>query len=113
MTSGIVTAIGGVAAAASTVSFMPQAVKIIRTRDTSSISAGMYVVTVFGFILWTSYGGLLGEWPIIASNGVCLLVSSFILAMKLLPRRKTEKVAEAMEPIVGAEERNPAGLRAG
>jgi MtN3 and saliva related transmembrane protein len=113
MISSMITAVGGAAAVASTISFMPQAVKIIRTRDASGVSTRMYVVTVIGFVLWTSYGGLLREWPIIASNGICLLVASFILAMKLLPRREKEKVAEAMEPIVGKEEAQPANLRAG
>jgi MtN3 and saliva related transmembrane protein len=104
MDATIVTAIGGVAAVASTVSFMPQAVKIIRTRDTSSISTGMYVVTVFGFVLWTTYGVLLHQWPITASNGICLLLSAFILTMKLLPRHKKEHIAEVLEPVVGKED---------
>ena len=35
-------------------------------------------------------------WPIIASNGICLILSAFILTMKLLPQREKEKVAEAV-----------------
>jgi MtN3 and saliva related transmembrane protein len=104
MTSSLVTTVGGVAALASTVSFVPQAVKIIRTRDASAISTGMYIVTVVGFMLWTTYGALLGQWPIMASNGICLALSAFILSMKLLPKRKVEEVAEVLEPVVGREE---------
>jgi MtN3 and saliva related transmembrane protein len=95
-----IAAIGGAAAIASTASFMPQAIKIIRTRDTGSISTGMYAVTVLGFILWTTYGVLLGEWPIVASNGICLIFSAFILMMKVLPRPEKEKLADALEPVV-------------
>ena len=91
------TVVGGIAAVLSTVSFVPQAAKIIRSRDTSSISAGMYVVTVAGFTLWTAYGAMQTAWPIIASNGICLVLSAFILAMKLLPQHEKEKVADAVD----------------
>ncbi len=45
-----------------------------------------------------TYGLLLWQWPLIVTNGVCLLLSGFILGMKLLPRRKREEVAEALDP---------------
>jgi len=95
-----VVTIGAMAAVASTVSFIPQAIKIIRTRDTGGISTGMYAVTVFGFILWTIYGVLLREWPIVASNGICLIFSAFILMMTLLPRPEKEKLAGTLEPVL-------------
>ena len=90
--------VGGLATIASTTSFVPQAWKVIRTRDTSSISKRMYVITVVGFSLWLAYGLLLGEWPLIVTNGICLGLSAFILAMKLLPRAKKEVVASALDP---------------
>ena len=52
----ITTLLGAAAATASTISFAPQAIKIIRTRDTRAISTGMYIVTVLGFALWLAYG---------------------------------------------------------
>jgi MtN3 and saliva related transmembrane protein len=90
--------IGGAATLASTTSFLPQAWKVIRTRDTAAISAGMYAVTVIGFALWLGYGLLLGALPLIVTNGICLLLSGFILAMKLLPRERREAVADALDP---------------
>jgi MtN3 and saliva related transmembrane protein len=90
--------LGGLAAIASTVSFTPQAIKIIRTRQTKDISLGMYVITVTGFALWCAYGVLLGQWPLIASNSICLLLSGFILVMKLLSPRAKAKVADAVTP---------------
>jgi len=95
--------IGWLATGASTVSFTPQAWKIIRTRRTQDISTGMYVLTVSGFLLWAVYGSMLAAWPLVTTNGVCLMLSSFILAMKLLPRRKRETVAAALDPESGAE----------
>jgi MtN3 and saliva related transmembrane protein len=92
------TLVGSLATLASTTSFVPQAWKIIRTRDTRAISAGMYTVTVLGFALWLAYGLLLGAWPLIATNGICLALSAFILVMTLLPRRRREAVADALDP---------------
>ncbi|MDB5394291.1 MAG: hypothetical protein JWM91_1797 [Rhodospirillales bacterium] len=103
MTLDAVTIVGSLAALLSTVSFLPQAIKIIRSRDTSSISAGMYLVTVSGFVLWTAYGAMQTAWPIIASNSICLVLSAFILTMKLLPAPQKEKVADALDP--GAADR--------
>ncbi len=94
--------IGGAAAICSTASFVPQAWKVIRTRDTDAISKRMYVVTVVGFALWLAYGLLLGQWPLIVTNGICLVLSAFILAMKLLPQRRKEAVAAALDPDPGS-----------
>jgi guanylate kinase len=58
--------IGALAALASTASFAPQALKIIRTRQTKDISTGMYLLTVSAFAAWTLYGAMLGRWPLIA-----------------------------------------------
>jgi MtN3 and saliva related transmembrane protein len=93
-----ITLIGSAAAICSTASFVPQAWKIIRTRDTSALSARMYAVTVTGFSLWLAYGILLGEWPLIVTNAVCLGMSAFILAMRILPQRKKEAVADLLDP---------------
>lgn len=93
----LITIIGTAAALCSTISFVPQAWKIVRTRDTSAISTGMYAVTVTGFALWTAYGLLLMQWPLIATNSICFLLAGFILIMKILPSSKKEVVADAIE----------------
>jgi MtN3 and saliva related transmembrane protein len=89
---------GWLATAASTVSFVPQAWKIIKTRETKDISRWMYMVTVAGFACWTIYGVLIGQWPIIMTNSICFALSGFILVMKLLPRREKEIIADALDP---------------
>jgi len=93
-----VTVVSLFAATLSTVSFVPQAWSIIRTRSTDGISLKMYCITVAGFLAWLVYGVLLRQWAIIIQNVICLLLSSFILVMKLLPQRKKEVVAEALTP---------------
>lgn len=75
--------IGYVGAFLTTVSFIPQAVKTIRTRDTRGISLHMYAVFTVGVACWLAYGISLGSWPMILSNIVTLGLSSTILALKL------------------------------
>ena len=74
---------GYVAAAMTTLAFVPQALKTIRTRDTRSISLGMYVVFTVGIGFWLVYGIALNSMPMILSNIVTFLLSGTILALKL------------------------------
>jgi MtN3 and saliva related transmembrane protein len=94
----IASVVGSLAAICSTISFAPQAWQIIKTRDTESISLSAYVVTVIGFSLWLLYGILRAEWPIIASNAICLGLASFILFMKIVPQREKEAISAALDP---------------
>ena len=74
---------GYVAATLTTLAFLPQALKTIRSKDTRSISLGMYVVFTIGIGFWLAYGIVLGSMPMILSNIVTLVLSAAILAMKL------------------------------
>ena len=74
---------GYVAATLTTLAFVPQAVKTLRTRDTRSISLQMYVVFRIGIAFWLAYGLVLHSWPMIVSNIITLVLSAAILAMKL------------------------------
>ena len=78
----LVNAVGTAAALCSMTSFVPQIVKIWRERDAASVSLRMYAVTVTGFSLWIVYGVLIGSWPVTGANGVCLVLSGAILALK-------------------------------
>jgi MtN3 and saliva related transmembrane protein len=88
--------LGYLAALASMASFVPQAWKVIHSRETKDISAGMYLLTVSAFALWLAYGVLQRQWPLVISNGVCLLLSAFILAMTLLPKAEKDKIADTV-----------------
>lgn len=90
--------LGGLAAVASTVSFAPQAWKVIRSRRTKDISAVMYGFTVTGFALWLAYGLAISQWPIIVCNALCLVMSAFILFMKLSPQKVKDEVADTIDP---------------
>ena len=74
---------GYVAATLTTLAFVPKAFKTIRSKDTRSISLGMYVVFTIGIGFWLAYGIVLGSLPMILSNIVTFVLSATILAMKL------------------------------
>lgn len=75
--------LGFTAAALTSASFIPQAVMTIRTRDTRSISRGMYVIFTIGVALWLVYGIALGSWPMIFANVTTLVLAATILVLKL------------------------------
>jgi len=76
-------AIGYVAATLTTLSFVPQAFHVIRTRDTRAISTAAYIALGTGVALWLVYGVALGEEPIIVANAVTLALALVILGYKL------------------------------
>lgn len=75
--------VGYAAAALTTVSFLPQALLTLRSRDVSGISITMYGAFTAGVALWLVYGWLLGEWPIIVANLITLMLASVILGTKI------------------------------
>ena len=74
---------GYVAATMTTLAFVPQAVKTIRSRETHAISLGMYVVFTIGIAFWLAYGIALHSWPMIVANVVTFVLSATILGLKL------------------------------
>ena len=75
--------LGYAAAFLTTASFVPQAWKVIRTRETHALSLAMYVMFSSGVALWLAYGISLASWPLIVANCVTLLLALIILVMKL------------------------------
>lgn len=79
----IVESVGSAAAILTTVCWLPQAVQVIRTRDTKAISLTTYSAFGLGVALWLLYGIFLGKVPIIAANVITLGLVLVILGMKL------------------------------
>ena len=75
--------LGLVAGLITTGSFIPQAYKVFRTKETADLSAGMYTLFICGLILWTIYGIRMQAISIILANSVSILLSLYILIMKL------------------------------
>ncbi|MEL6919261.1 MAG: SemiSWEET transporter, partial [Bacteroidota bacterium] len=55
--------IGNIAASLTTISFLPQAIKTIKTKDTKNLSFPMYLLFVMGVSLWIVYGLLNNQMP--------------------------------------------------
>jgi len=77
-------ALGYVAAILTTSSFSPQAVQTLRTRDTSGISLGMYVMFTSGVVIWALFGLVSGDGPVLVSNLITAVPAGLILHRKIL-----------------------------
>lgn len=75
--------IGYTAAVLTTLAFVPQAAKTIRSRDTRGISLTMYAVFTAGVACWFVYGVALHSWPMMLANSITFLLAATILALKL------------------------------
>ncbi len=72
--------IGTIAAFCTTASFLPQAIKTIKTQNTNGISLEMYTLFTIGVLLWLVYGILLKELEIIVANAITSVFAGIILA---------------------------------
>jgi MtN3 and saliva related transmembrane protein len=79
----IVTIIGLLAACGTTVSFLPQAIETIQTKNTSGISLSMYALFTAGTLLWLIYGILSPSLPVTIANAITLIFASIILIYKI------------------------------
>jgi MtN3 and saliva related transmembrane protein len=74
---------GYLAAMCTTGAYIPQVLRVWRTRSTKDISLKMFLVLVTGLALWLTYGIWRGEIPLILANGITLVLASTILVFKL------------------------------
>lgn len=74
---------GYLAAFFTTISFIPQVVKVIKDKQTRNISLQMYLIFTLGILMWLIYGILLVSLPIILANTFTLVFAIIILSYKL------------------------------
>jgi MtN3 and saliva related transmembrane protein len=75
--------IGYAAAICTTVSHVPQLMRVWRTRSTKDVSLRMFAILAAGLALWTAFGILTGSMPIIVANALSFVLASTILGFKL------------------------------
>ena len=78
-----ITITGFAAAVLTTASFVPQAIKTIRTKNTGSISLSMYTLFATGTLLWLLFGIFSNSMPVTIANAVTLVFAIIILFYKL------------------------------
>ena len=83
MAPTIVDAIGATGAILTTVCWVPQAVKIIRDRDTRAISLSGTMLCTLGVLLWLVYGLAIVDGPLIGSSIVTFAMTATILVLKI------------------------------
>ena len=79
----LIDAIGYAAALVTTLCWLPQALHILRTRDTRAISLASYGAFAAGIALWLIYGLCIGNVPVIAANAVTLALTLAIVFLKV------------------------------
>ena len=93
-----ISVIGISAAVLTTLANIPQTYKIIKEKNTEGVSAYTYTLLLFGTSLWTIYGILNGDWPIIIANSISVLTCLIILFLNFTSNKAIEKIHEAILP---------------
>ena len=75
--------IGFFAAFCTTIAFLPQAIKVFKSKSTKDISLYMFLIFTIGVLSWLVYGLIINDMPIILANAVTLILSFFILVYKI------------------------------
>jgi len=78
-----ITLVGLVAATLTTAAFIPQVIKIWKSRHTKDISLIMYLTFCTGVGLWLLYGVLRNDLPMILANSITFVLALVILILKL------------------------------
>lgn len=87
-------ALGLFAACLTTSSFLPQAIRIWRTRSARDVSLTMYLMMAAGNALWLAYGALIGSVSMVFANATCLLMVVSVLVLKIRDMMRPNLLAE-------------------
>lgn len=80
--------IGIFAGALTSISLLPQLIKIIREQKAEGVSLGMFIVLVIGIGGWIWYGVLKKDYPIIITNCFSFIINLLILIFSLKYKAK-------------------------
>lgn len=75
--------IGAIAAILTTAAYIPQSIKVLREKNTKSISLCMYLMMIGGITMWFIYGLMIDSASLIFANAVTLVLAVIILVMKI------------------------------
>ena len=86
--------IGYIAAVCTTIAYVPQVLKVYKTKSTHDISLTMFLLMVTGITGWLIYGLLLNAMPIIIANLVSFALAFYIFYMKLKDFNKERLISK-------------------
>ncbi|NOU11625.1 MAG: SemiSWEET transporter [Nitrospira sp.] len=75
--------LGVTAGTLTTVAFIPQLAKALKSRSTGDLSWGMVLTFTIGVLLWLIYGIWIDSLPVILANAVTLLLQLGIVSLKI------------------------------
>ncbi|MEE8185261.1 MAG: SemiSWEET transporter [Thermodesulfobacteriota bacterium] len=78
-----VTMLGLLAGILTTSSFIPQVIKIYKTRETKDISLAMFIVLCSGILMWAIYGFYIRSFPVIFANTISFVFAFVIVVFKI------------------------------
>ncbi len=87
--------VGYVAGTLTTLSFVPQVRRALRTRKTDDISWGWLAMFQTGVVLWLIYGLVLHDWPIILANLVTMSLCGVLMGVKARSGKSAVKLGRA------------------
>ena len=76
--------LGYIAGFFTTIAFLPQVIKVWRTKSTKDISIWMFLIFTTGVLLWLIYGLMIRNYSLIIANTITLILSISILIAKIL-----------------------------
>ncbi|MGY8914212.1 MAG: SemiSWEET family sugar transporter [Flavobacteriales bacterium] len=79
--------IGILAGVFTTTAAMPQIIKAWKSKKVDDVSWGMFVVLIIGVGLWTVYGVIKMDYPIIITNGISTILNSIMLGLIIKYRK--------------------------
>lgn len=74
--------VGIIAGILTSASLLPQLFKMIKEKQATNASAGMFIVLMLGVALWIWYGIMKSDWPIIITNAFSFLINMLILILR-------------------------------
>jgi MtN3 and saliva related transmembrane protein len=74
--------IGLLAGILCTISFLPQVIRVFKTKQAKDLSFATFSIFSVGIVLWIVYGILTKQGPIILTNITMLILALSILIMK-------------------------------
>ena len=75
--------LGYAAGALTAFTFLPQVIKTWQSKSAKDVSLNMFIIDFVNEIMWLVYGFMLDNWVIISTNAVMLLMSGFMIALKV------------------------------
>lgn len=79
----LVDIVGYVAGAGTTLAFLPQVIKVWRTKHTKDLSLGLFLLFLIGITLWLVYGVMVKSLPIIMANIITFILVFTLLVFKI------------------------------